>query len=137
MSDSIEKETTFTPGPWVCIEVRTSCGRAFRIGKGEMIEGGPSGGCIIYDDYGHGKNERESNARLIAAAPELYEALRAIVNYEANPDFTKWTGVIERAADALARARGEDRSHEGKSRNDHADDCGIRTLGICDCGEWL
>lgn len=120
MSDSIEKETTFTPGPWVCIEVRTSCGRAFRIGKGEMIEGGPSGGCIIYDDYGHGKNERESNARLIAAAPELYEALQSCVT-----QMRVWVAIngdligalqqnIDAAESALAKARGEDRSHEGK-----------------------
>ena len=125
-SDSIEKETTFTPGPWVCIEVRTSCGRAFRIGKGEMIEGGPSGGCIIYDDYGHGKNERESNARLIAAAPELYEAVAlitpefvallrraesvsAIAEYSDND-----REIIAKCQAALAKARGEDRSHEGK-----------------------
>lgn len=117
MSDSIEKETTFTPGPWVCIEVRTSCGRAFRIGKGEMIEGGPSGGCIIYDDYGHGKNERESNARLIAAAPELYEALEGLLE-----DFEKQMKNpshhipfnYSKAKKALAKAHGEDRSHEGK-----------------------
>ena len=118
-SDSIEKETTFTPGPWVCIEVRTSCGRAFRIGKGEMIEGGPSGGCIIYDDYGHGKNERESNARLIAAAPELYEV---VVDFMENPNFRVAVGgnpnavdeLMARARSALAKVRGEDRSHEGK-----------------------
>lgn len=132
MSDSIEKETTFTPGPWVCIEVRTSCGRAFRIGKGEMIEGGPSGGCIIYDDYGHGKNERESNARLIAAAPELYEALAEIelqwLPYSdadlerfarMHPDDggvvqPHWAEKILAARRALRKAREEDRSHEGK-----------------------
>lgn len=117
MSDSIEKETTFTPGPWVCIEVRTSCGRAFRIGKGEMIEGGPSGGCIIYDDYGHGKNERESNARLIAAAPELYEALsRALAGWglEKSEPGLNLMEIEKQMKTALARARGEDRSHEGK-----------------------
>ena len=85
-----------------------------------MIEGGPSGGCIIYDDYGHGKNERESNARLIAAAPELYEALQSCVT-----QMRVWVAIngdligalqqnIDAAESALAKARGEDRSHEGK-----------------------
>lgn len=60
-----------TPGPWQCDEVRTQCGRAFRIGSGEMLSAG-KGCCIIYDDYpGNPVNERGANARLIAAAPDL------------------------------------------------------------------
>ncbi len=69
-------EKAHTPGPWVLNEVRTQCGRAFRIGSGEMVEAG-KGCCIIYDDYpGDPNNQRAANARLIAAAPEMLEALR-------------------------------------------------------------
>ena len=63
-----------TPGPWKLDEVRTSIGRAFRIGAGEMLLAG-KGCCIIYDDYpGNPENERAANARLIAASPELLVA---------------------------------------------------------------
>lgn len=72
-------EPAHTPGPWDYQEVKTSCGRAFRIGAGEMLTSGV-GGCIIYDDYPAfpRSNEREANARLIAAAPELLKALKAL-----------------------------------------------------------
>lgn len=67
-----------TEGPWACDEVRTSCGRAFRIGAGEMLEPG-NGACIVYDDYGHGENARAANAAFIAlsrtAAPALAQAV--------------------------------------------------------------
>lgn len=104
-SESIEKETTsarwssqgWVP-TWTHIPVHNE--------RHQLV-------CSVYPTAGS-YDDAARHARLIAAAPELYEALRAIVNYEANPDFTKWTGVIERAADALARAHGEDRSHEGK-----------------------
>jgi hypothetical protein len=64
-----------TPGPWTMDEVRTDSGRAFRIGSGEMLKAG-KGCCIIYDDHGHRDNQRKANARLIAAAPEMYDFLR-------------------------------------------------------------
>jgi hypothetical protein len=74
-------ETKFTPGPWECKQVKTSSGRAFRIGKDAMLEPGPKGCCIIYDDYGHGTNERSANAALIAAAPEMYAALEKCIEH--------------------------------------------------------
>ena len=67
-------EIKHTPGPWQFDEVATTCGRAFRIGAGEMLKAG-KGCCIIYDDYhGNPENERKANARLIAAAPDLLDA---------------------------------------------------------------
>lgn len=68
---------THTPGPWKLDEVRTQVGRAFRIGSGEMLVAG-KGCCIIYDDYGHGNNQRKANAQLIAAAPDLLEACAGV-----------------------------------------------------------
>lgn len=77
-----------TPGPWSYDEVTTSCGRAYRIGSGEMLSAG-KGCCIIYDGYGHGENARKANARLICAAPDLdaaadeaWKALAWIINYD-------------------------------------------------------
>jgi hypothetical protein len=35
-----ETKERFTPGPWECKEVKTQVGRAFRIGKGAMLEPG-------------------------------------------------------------------------------------------------
>lgn len=82
MPDSIEtKQANFTPGPWTLDEVRTSSGRAFRIGVGEMLTAG-KGCCIIYDDYpGNPDNARAANARLIAAAPDLLALLRECREY--------------------------------------------------------
>lgn len=104
--------TDHTPGPWICSEARTSIGRAFRIGAGEMIESG-KGCCIIYDDYpaGERSRQREANAKLIAAAPDLYDALEAIMDDHdghiggllIDGDHIKW------AREALAKARGEPR----------------------------
>ncbi len=76
--------TKHTLGPWVYDEVRTQCGRAFRIGSGEMLKAG-KGCCIIYDDYpGNPENERKANARLIAAAPDMLETLKLIQDWDEN-----------------------------------------------------
>ena len=71
-----------------------------------MTEDGES---LIASAYaGHvGWKDAEANANLIAASPELYEALEAMYN-----DFTKNGGRIygkslEAAKAALAKARGE------------------------------
>lgn len=98
------KAAKFTPGPWESKEVPTQCGRAFRIGAGAMLEPGPKGCCIIYDDYGCGSNERKANAQLISAAPDLYEALRAIL--DADPDGLSGEHyTLGRAAIAKAEGR--------------------------------
>lgn len=97
--------TKHTPGPWDCIEARTSCGRAFRIGSGEMLSAGP-GCCIIYDDYpGNLDNERAANARLIAAAPELLEALTALVAVY-DDEFGMVAPEMDAALAAISKATG-------------------------------
>ncbi len=104
-------ESKFTPGPWEMKEVPTQCGRAFRIGRGAMLEPGPKGCCIIYDDYGAGANEHKANAHLIASAPDLYEALKAILsNHETvgagASIFQCTTAEVTAARAALAKAEG-------------------------------
>lgn len=53
----------------------------------------------------------EANAHLIAAAPELYEALVAVLdaraNHIVNDDPSWWDDAVPKAEAALARARGE------------------------------
>lgn len=102
---------TATPGPWTFDEVQTYSGRAFRIGAGEMLQSG-KGCCIIYDDYpvNPPENERKANARLIAAAPELLEALKLFVRAEkmardGNPP-TGADELIELGEAAIAKAGG-------------------------------
>jgi len=98
--------TKHTPGPWALDEVRTGCGRAFRIGSGEMLKAG-KGCCIIYDDYpGNPENERKANACLIAAAPDLMDACDfALTILEALGNGKGDAAMACRAA--LAKARGE------------------------------
>lgn len=98
--------TKHTPGPWALEEVRTDCGRAFRIGSGEMLKAG-KGCCIIYDDYpGNPENERKANARLIAAAPALMDACDFALTILVALGNGKGDAAMACRA-ALAKARGE------------------------------
>ena len=81
-------ETKWTPGPW------------------SPYHGGDTNlWWIVYDhegcELGSGDGGfDEGDANLIAAAPELYEALEALLEYR-----DKW--AVEKARAALAKARGE------------------------------
>lgn len=90
LADAQEKATK---GPWLNHKLDTSCGRAYRIGSGEMLVAG-KGCCIIYDDYpSKPDNERSANASFIAEAGsvdfraieqrfwEMEEALRHFYDY--------------------------------------------------------
>ena len=54
---------------------------------------------------------RRSNMRLIAAAPDLLEALEAFINYDAEKEgdvsLTDCQWIWDKAADAIAKAKGE------------------------------
>jgi hypothetical protein len=106
----------FTPGPW----------HHWRIGNGKTI-------CVLGPKFDHDKpivtwmgfdgcnrklNEQDANARLIAAAPELYNGCNALLGLiqllAANPEtppallhiLTEHHRIIE-AERAVAKARGE------------------------------
>lgn len=49
----------------------------------------------------------EANARLIASAPELYEALERLIEYSALGMWSKYVAAVESARATLARARGD------------------------------
>ena len=63
---------------------------------------------IISDAYGHDRTEKD--ARLIAAAPELYETLQSLVEYidrECIPCGENACELLDAAHNALAKAAGE------------------------------
>lgn len=63
----------YTPGPW-CLDVEPSDDGTFFVQTPE----GRDGQCIA-EVYNQTTPDTVANARLIAAAPELYEALRSLL----------------------------------------------------------
>lgn len=124
-------EQKYTPGPWEVInqtEVFTSLGAD----SGDGIKASPSdgwmiadcGGCVTFTEIGAvelGHELRKSNAKLIAAAPDLLEALENLLATYSEPDdqiccnghhcgcmgATKHQQAGYYAKEAIARARGE------------------------------
>jgi hypothetical protein len=97
-------ETKFTPGRWAFRALRGDDGLGYIEADGyDIIHAGVS-------DLS--REENEANAHLIAAAPEMYEAL---VHFIEDPTFQVAVGgnpnVVDRMLDharaALAKARGE------------------------------
>ena len=65
----MSNEAKFTPGPWVADDISDFDGTT-------TITGGITGRKICQNDYSI--EEDDHNINLIAAAPEMYEALRAM-----------------------------------------------------------
>jgi hypothetical protein len=86
----------FTPGPWAFGVHRSDDGGE---DYGYFVEGA-TGHEILYFDADD-KPRTEANARLIAAAPDLLEALEAVVASSPIED-----GVLPLVLDALAKATG-------------------------------
>ncbi|HEJ4644000.1 TPA: hypothetical protein ACWMI6_005978 [Pseudomonas aeruginosa] len=104
-----------TPGPWVLDTIPTSVGICHRIGPfpPRRPDDVKVRHACLYADYPSASNpadeELEANARLIAAAPELLEALQHIEEYW-NRDSNEqamtdalWH-IIETAQAAIAKA---------------------------------
>lgn len=77
--------TTHTPGPWTLETVRTVSGFCHKVGPfPARREGGDPRHACLYSDYPSESNPADqellANARLIAAAPELLEALEEAVD---------------------------------------------------------
>jgi len=85
-------ETKFTPGPWELVSKNWE-GRIVNGSDGNWIAD-----LTMYHDTS------ESNAHLIASAPDLYEALELILSDE---DYRGSLDAILLAHSALAKARGE------------------------------
>lgn len=96
-----------TPGPWQWWDKKGGRPPGYDLAKLH----GPNGKSIISNMYGGeglkalGKTSTdEANARLIAAAPELYAALNEILLDPMDPDGEKF----DRATRAIAKAEGRE-----------------------------
>lgn len=78
-------ERKWTSGPWVVNDV------SVRAKNGSLVS-------LV---YANGEGAMNDNAHLIAAAPDLYEALAVIVSFGVDE------ASLDTAYDALAKARGE------------------------------
>lgn len=92
-----------TPGPWR---------RDSRNGIYELDIVGPHGEDIGYANYSDGADERtvypgKANADLMAAAPELLEALKGILEIgKRDTTNSKYDGYYDSAERAIAKAEG-------------------------------
>lgn len=100
--------TKWTPGPWHIVSAGTCQGGERRR---VQVKGSNGGGAMMID-Y-EPCSEGEATARLIAAAPELYEALEEMMRQfepadPGNDDGVSDCDAIVLARAALARARGDE-----------------------------
>lgn len=98
-----------TPGPWTMETIRTSCGIVHKIGPfpGKVGKDGWTHACV-YDDYPPNKHSEElaANARLIAAAPALLKALRAVERARHTDESSDWARATTLTDAAIAQATG-------------------------------
>jgi hypothetical protein len=92
-----------TPGPWSIQQIHDAK-NGYADWQTFAIRG-PENVCLaMVGEVDHYKSERiPHNARLIAAAPELLEALEEMLNAGVNDD----PNMYDRARAAIAKARGE------------------------------
>ena len=91
-------KTQFTPGPW-------------RVGPTALVPTVTriqAGHALIASVYraGEGDSQREGNARLIAAAPDLLAALHDMVHYDDLPE-AEQAPAMAKARAAIAKAQGQ------------------------------
>lgn len=101
-------EAKWTPGPW-SIESETSHNGEFAIIAPDGTHPDPWNIAQTYGSVGHGEAEDEAlaNARLIAAAPDLAEALRLLLaDVEQYPAYQRPVHAVDVARSALTRATG-------------------------------
>lgn len=95
----------FTPGPWRALT--TTCEddlEVFGPGDEEICV------CVHPMHSGIGHEQFEANAKLIAAAPEMYAALEAVLESDMamrEEDEGRQSSTLNLVRDCLAKARGE------------------------------
>ena len=106
----VAEKGTHTPGPWHVTEGIDRFYNGEWIRAGNMRTGDLVAVCNDFNQHNRDA-EREANARLIAAAPDLLQALTDLLeatNYHAKVELThKLAGARERAQSAIAKATGE------------------------------
>ncbi|HZV36620.1 MAG TPA: hypothetical protein VFB72_18730 [Verrucomicrobiae bacterium] len=102
-------ETKHTPGPWIADGGYIQSTTAKMFGGGAVIVADPYVSEAFISD-----EEVDANARLIAAAPELLEALidardwlQHIMSEDAEPPLEDTGDVRDKCTDAIAKAKGE------------------------------
>jgi len=98
----------YTPGPWYAREMRGWSGVCISRFREDVSTAGDAPIAQVREGYPHWENKFpvEANARLIAAAPELLEALEAVVACWNHHDVGK-AYVEDLARAAIAKAKGE------------------------------
>jgi hypothetical protein len=111
----------FTPGPWQSKHDYTKEGACTIVGNvdGEIHSDGTTTHsydfiCTCEDEYGEYIERAEANARLIAAAPELYEAtqvamtaIRPLVDQGEDRIWRAAAKAMDALSAAASKARGE------------------------------
>ena len=95
----------FTPGPWEFDGMEY----IFKtpIGDGKMVAQIRGWGWLQKKGEDAGIAEQEANARLIAAAPDMYEALKELEeSVEYWSDYDVPVGIVDKINAALAKADG-------------------------------
>ena len=93
----------FTPGPWIRFDYRVFAGPGALKGAGAISQI-----CFCANNKATRTPEAEANARLIAAAPDLLAAARAMVDsiqLEKPPE--RWAEAACALYDAIAKAEGK------------------------------
>lgn len=99
MSSTTEHTVGHTPGPWRVTEYTDP-----KLADRRMIHG-PGDNWFLADVYGAGGSYNvDANARLIAAAPEMLEALREIAEISRGLRFATGLKIGELARAAIAKA---------------------------------
>jgi hypothetical protein len=94
-----------TPGPWKVAGQY----RAHHQDEVRLRIDGPKGYIALTEPYNGSNKEIVANAHLIAAAPDLLEALEKILvlNATQGVGYDEWEGATEMADKAIAKAEGE------------------------------
>lgn len=92
-----------TPGPWI-VNDWSSSGRSVRSKIGMHIASKRWGNDLTGQEY---RDEMISNAHLIAAAPDMLDALQSLLSYFERP--SDWCDVdpVDVIKTAIAKARGK------------------------------
>lgn len=99
-----DERSAHTPGPWETTGkpyIETSTGEGAMFSQGDWYVYPPlgqSGPIAVFSS--------ETDARLGAAAPELLEIVRDLVEYGGGMEYDTYIGLVRRASEALAKAEG-------------------------------
>jgi len=104
---AMQTNTKHTPGPWRTIPLAGNFDS--HVGAFGIAYGRAGNRLAIVDGEGNSSAHNAANARVIAAAPDLLEALEAMMKLR-NPRYltdTERADIINAAVAAIAKARGE------------------------------